>query len=51
MQFVCEFTLENARNDAVLELQKCKNLGGGPPDPPLLRKLSITVETNRKNSL
>jgi hypothetical protein len=43
MLFVCEFALENARN-AVLELQKCKHLGGGPPDPPFLWKLSMTVE-------
>jgi hypothetical protein len=49
MLFVSEFALENARN-AVLELQKCKHLGGGPPDPPFLWKLSIsmTVEINQK---
>ena len=35
MQFVCEFTLENARNDAVLKLQKCKNWGGEDPQTPL----------------
>ena len=47
VQFVCEFALENARN-AVMELQKWKNIPGGHPHPPFLRKLSMTVEINQK---
>jgi hypothetical protein len=43
IQFVCKFALENARN-AVLELQKCKVSG----DPPLLPKISMTVQINHK---
>jgi hypothetical protein len=48
MLFVFEFALENAARNAVMELQKCKHLGGVWGDPPFLWKLSITVEIIQK---
>jgi hypothetical protein len=32
-----------------MELQKCKNISeGGPPHPPLLRKLTMALQINQK---
>jgi 5-hydroxyisourate hydrolase-like protein (transthyretin family) len=53
MQFICEFTLENARN-SVLELQKGENFLGEDPqteDPPFLPKITMRVPINHKKLL